>query len=301
MLDRFTDAADGRRRLIDALRGHALVGGSEEIAAAIADVLQLQGHEAERQLIEQGAADNHMLLIIAGSVRVHVNDRKMSHRKAGQHVGEMALIDVRAVRSASIVTDEPCVIGQISEADFSRLAGRFPILWRRLAIELADRVRQWTGRVPPSNERPVLFVGSSSEAMPDATAIVNGLGDALIDIRVWTDGVFKPSHGAMESLEVAIPTADFALLLMMPNDVVEIRGEKILTPRDNVIFELGLAMGALGRKRSLMVVPRGVNVRLPTDLDGLTLITYDPSHDIGIRFRSVCDEVLKCIAALGTR
>jgi predicted nucleotide-binding protein len=181
------------------------------------------------------------------------------------------------------------------------LADRFPVLWRRLAIELADRVRQWTGRVLPRNEHPILFIGSSSESVPEATAIAEGLSAEPIEIRLWTDGVFRPSFGTMESLEVAIPSADFAALLLMPNDLVEIRGKRLFQPRDNVVFELGLAMGALGRKRALMIVPHGVDIRLPTDLDGLTLLKFDPREDITRRFNSVIEKVVKCIATLGTK
>ena len=301
MLDRFTDPIDGQRRLTEALRGHALIGGSEDIANAMAEVLKLQDHEPGLTLIKQGATDNHMLLIITGSVCLHVNDRLITLRRAGQHVGEMALIDVMACRSTTVTTLERCVIGWISEADFTRLAERHPILWRRLAIELADRVRQWTGRVSPRNERPVLFVGSSSEALPEIAAVRGTLHGAPIDIKVWTDGVFRPSHGTMESLEVAVSNADFSALLLVPNDLVDIRGKKIFQPRDNVIFELGLSMGALGRKRSLMLVPSGIDIRLPTDLDGLTFIQFDPDEDIATRFASVCEEILEVIAALGTK
>ena len=301
MLDRFTSPADGKRCLIDALVGHTLVAGDLAIAEALADVIELEQHPAEVELIRQGAADRHMLLVIVGSVQVRVNSRSHSLRQAGQHVGEMALIDVSAKRTASIVTHEPCVVGRVSEPSFTRLAERFPVLWRRLAIELADRVRQWTDRVPPRNERPVIFIGSASEAIREAVAIKDGIAKAQIDVRIWTDRVFRPSHGTMESLEVAIPTADFAVLRLLPHDLTWIRWSRYFAPRDNVVFELGLAMGALGRKRTIMVVPRGKNIRLPTDLAGLTLVTFDPKAGLRDRFGTICDEILRAVAELGTK
>jgi CRP/FNR family transcriptional regulator, cyclic AMP receptor protein len=301
MLDRFTHPIDGKRRLIDALLGQQLIAGNDEIANAMADIIRLEEHVGDSILIKEGATDNHMVLIVAGSVRVEVEERQLAVRRSGQHIGEMALIDVTATRAATVTTREPSIVGVISEPDFTRLANQFPILWRRLAIELAGRLRQRNAHVPVRNERPMLFIGSSSEALADADAIKKRLKHAPIDIKLWTDGVFKPSHGTMESLEAAIPTADFAALLLTPHDLVEIHGKTLFQPRDNVVFELGLAMGALNRKRALMIVPLGVDIRLPTDLDGLTLIKFDPKADVLVRFKSVCDEILKSITGLGTK
>jgi CRP/FNR family transcriptional regulator, cyclic AMP receptor protein len=41
-----------------------------------------------------------------------------------------------------------------------------------------------------------------------------------------------------------------------------------------VIFELGLFMGRLGTDRAILMEPRNNKVRLPSDLAGVTTITY---------------------------
>ena len=49
------------------------------------------------------------------------------------------------------------------------------------------------------------------------------------------------------------------------------------SPRDNVIFELGLFMGALSRSRTFILMPRNGEVKIPTDLLGLTCLQFEPS------------------------
>src|SRR5262249_42662140 len=49
--------------------------------------------------------------------------------------------------------------------------------------------------------------------------------------------------------------------------------------RDNVIFELGLFIGRLGRDRNFIVVPSGQSeMHILTDLSGVTLLEYNPDH-----------------------
>ena len=52
--------------------------------------------------------------------------------------------------------------------------------------------------------------------------------------------------------------------------------------RDNVIFELGMFIGKLGKKRCFIVSPRTQEpFRIPTDLLGVTPATYNPNRDDG--------------------
>jgi O-acetyl-ADP-ribose deacetylase (regulator of RNase III) len=59
------------------------------------------------------------------------------------------------------------------------------------------------------------------------------------------------------------------------------RGQTNQTARDNVIFELGMFIGRLGRDRTFMLTPRSAVLHLPSDLAGLTTARYD-----ALRFES---------------
>ncbi len=62
---------------------------------------------------------------------------------------------------------------------------------------------------------------------------------------------------------------DYGILIASADDTTFFRKKKVLTPRDNVIFELGLFSGRLGRFRSFLLVEQGI--KIPSDLLGITL------------------------------
>src|SRR5580704_6751435 len=114
----------GKRRLAETLLSQSILSGSLSVSTAICNRLKLFEVPANYQLIAQGSQGNDLFFIISGSVRILVNGRQIAIRHANQHVGEMALLDRTAVRSADVVTAETCVIGRISEMDFTRIANR---------------------------------------------------------------------------------------------------------------------------------------------------------------------------------
>jgi CRP/FNR family cyclic AMP-dependent transcriptional regulator len=73
--------------------------------------------------------------------------------------------------------------------------------------------------------------------------------------------------------------------------------------RDNVLFELGLFMGKLTRYRTILIHPRVKDLKIPSDLQGLTLIPYEPGDDATIttRIAPVCDHVRELVKRLGVR
>jgi CRP/FNR family transcriptional regulator, cyclic AMP receptor protein len=138
---------EGSLHLTSALMSQPLVR-DEDLAAAIEPYLKLDEIFAGTNLIKQGATDTDLFLILSGAFSVAINGCVVARKKAGEHVGEMAVVDPLTPRSASVIATSDSVVARITEADFSALADRYPRLWRRIALELASRLRDRNGTDP---------------------------------------------------------------------------------------------------------------------------------------------------------
>src|SRR5437016_6173624 len=126
-------------------------------------------------------------------------------------------------------------------------------------------------------DRPLsIFVGSASEGLDVANAVRDALGSNMgFEARVWNKGTFKPSMTFIEALEEELAQSDFAVLTLTRDDQSKSRGKISWTPRDNVLFELGLFMGRLGRDRTYFVCDKNQNLKIPTDLLGVNPASYE--------------------------
>lgn len=133
-----------------------------------------------------------------------------------------------------------------------------------------------------SGDRPAsVFVGSSSERVDLCRYLQRELqAAALCEVTLWTQGVFRPSGYSLDSLLEQARRSDFAVLVASPDDAVTRRGESLHVARDNVIFELGLFFGVLGRERTFILADRSTTtLHLPSDLAGLTWLPYERRYD----------------------
>jgi predicted nucleotide-binding protein len=129
--------------------------------------------------------------------------------------------------------------------------------------------------VGKKQRKPRLFVGSSTESLGIAYAIQDNLEDDA-EVTVWQQNVFDLTASALESLVRVLSKADFGVFVFKPSDVLRLRRKKYTAVRDNVVFEMGLFIGKLGRRRTFYVVPKDSDgLRIPTDLLGIRPGHYD--------------------------
>jgi predicted nucleotide-binding protein len=129
--------------------------------------------------------------------------------------------------------------------------------------------------------KPAVFVGSSVEGLSVAYAM-QSLLERDAEMTAWDQGVFQMSNTALVDLLAVTTRMDFGIFVFNPDDISHIRKKQYLTVRDNVVFELGLFIGALGKDRCFIVIPREVPaLHLPTDLLGVKPASYDPNRTDG--------------------
>ncbi len=126
-----------------------------------------------------------------------------------------------------------------------------------------------------------LFIGSSSEELQlaeKANAILSSDFDVTIwNEKVWDASVFKINQNFLSDLLKATLQFDFGVLLGTNDDKVEFRGQVLLQPRDNVLFELGLFTGRLGTSKCAFLIDK--EIKLLSDFGGLSLAIFDKEND----------------------
>jgi hypothetical protein len=129
--------------------------------------------------------------------------------------------------------------------------------------------------------KPRLFIGSSVENLYVAQAIQANLEyDAIVTL--WNQGIFNLSSTTLVDLLDALNNFDFAIFIFLPNDITNIRNNNFHTVRDNVIFELGLFLGRLGKERVFYLTDRDTKqLHLPTDLLGFKSGSFDSKREDG--------------------
>lgn len=302
MIERF-QGDEGRRRLIAALTEHRLIANRQELAERLVSVGELMEVPAGTAFINQGDQASDVFFIIAGKVEIRVNGKVVANRFPGDHVGEMAAIEPSQPRSASAVPVETTVLIKVSEADFSAAAEQFPDVWRRIAATLARRLAQRNHLVTAQREQVRVFIMSSVEALPIVDLLIQQFAHDPFLAVAWKNGVFRASHYTLDDLEAKLDDSDFAIAIAHADDVVITRDDEWPTIRDNVILEFGLFMGRLGRRRAFLMEPRDVDLKLPSDLAGLTTIPYryvkgkDAEHYIA----PACARLRELIMAAGPK
>jgi len=115
-----------------------------------------------------------------------------------------------------------------------------------------------------------LFIASSSDGLSYASALKVLLSDEF-EVVLWNE-TFRQNTSAFDNLVNTVHDYDYALFLFTPDDARLSRETNTIIPRDNVVFEAGLFLGALGRQRIFLLAKEGV--QLPSDYLGITHISF---------------------------
>jgi hypothetical protein len=173
-------------------------------------------------------------------------------------------------------------------------------------FEALDSLFSLAGRILiegiESDARSKAFIGSSSEGLPIANKIQELLSNDL-SVVVWNQGtVFGLGSATLEALEAAVLEYQFGFFVFTPDDKLNTRGETNPVARDNVLFELGLFIGKLGRHRAFVIHPGKRAIVLPSDLLGITTASYDPDEkNLAAALGPVCNRIRDAIRAARMR
>lgn len=150
---------------------------------------------------------------------------------------------------------------------------------------------------------PRVFLGSSTAALPVARAIQSNLKE-VAHVEIWDEpGVFELGEQFMTSLSQALGKYDFAVIVMTPEDEVRAEGANAMkVMRDNVLIELGLFVGGLGRDRTFLVCDDDPQLKIPDDIKGLKFASYSKPRDATLyasALKSACAEISHAITQRG--
>jgi predicted nucleotide-binding protein len=243
-------------------------------------------------LIKEGTYLTDIYFILCGTVEVSIHNSFTVDRSENNHVGEMALIDPTIPRGATVKARKDAVVFKVSRDKFLKLANKYPAIWQNISRELSNRLRQRNKHIRIKNKKIHMFIGSSSEQLKRADSMNRFFNAKKMQCLPWNT-LFNPGSITIDKLLETIEKADFAVLIISKDDVTESRGKKAQSPRDNVLLELGLFMGRLGRERTFLVHEE--DAKIPSDLLGLTRISFSDNRS----FRHACKPIEQQILKLG--
>jgi predicted nucleotide-binding protein len=289
------------RLRLSVIESSTIVGTNADLAREIDERGELISIAEGTVFIEQGGEDNDVFLILSGICDVVINGRVVAKRGSGAHVGEMAAVQPTQRRSASCVATEEVVAVKLTEPVFAELGERYPQIYRAISRELSRRLLERNATIGVHRDRIRVFIICSAEALPIARLVQRAFEHDPFLTVIWTDGVFRVANYPLQDLEAQIDDSDFGIAIAHADDLTESRGKDWPSPRDNVVFELGLFMGRLSRARAVLMEPREEKVKLPSDLTGITTVTYryEPGADAAALLAPACDRLREHILALG--
>ena len=153
-------------------------------------------------------------------------------------------------------------------------------------------------------EKPSIVIFSSEQGLSIAKEIRSQLGNSSY-AEAWLERPFYSGDYPLGSLINTLESKDYAVIVMTSDDLTiagrdlasldvnNVSNEALPSPCDNVVFELGLSIGILGRERTFLVRDRNPGLKLPTDLAGFN----DLDMDVGY----ACSQIKEVTSKFGLR
>src|SRR5439155_3591936 len=98
----------------------------DSFAEELADKIRIEVIKGGDTLIRQDDNSDDLFFILTGRVSIDVKGREVAVRTAGQHVGEMSVVDPAARRSATVTALEETAVAIIREPEFTELGDKYP-------------------------------------------------------------------------------------------------------------------------------------------------------------------------------
>lgn len=148
--------------------------------------------------------------------------------------------------------------------------------------------------------KPTIFLGGTTEGDKYLQIIEEKIRPFAKCVK-WNKGVFEVSGNTQKSLVDALRQSDFAVFVITADAIVDDRGKILFTPRDNLIFEAGMAFGAVAPERTFLVPERIADLKIPTDLAGFTLTRGFLLSDPEAGLSAAVDQIKESVKRLGNR
>jgi len=143
-------------------------------------------------------------------------------------------------------------------------------------LNSADFQTQFTAWKTAISNRHHVFFGYSSGATNTANRIIRYLHNIGVRVRDWQMD-FRPAGTILDEIEEAAKTCLGGIFLFSTDDEILSGDTTHAAPRDNVVFEAGFFMHAVGRERSLII--RQESAKMPADVGGgIYLSLQDPQN-----------------------
>jgi CRP-like cAMP-binding protein len=174
---------DGTRKLIRALSKSSAICGDRTIAEKIVSVSELLFYPKDSIIIKEGDEDDDMYFFVKGSGLILLRDIEVNRRYSSraEHIGEMSMIEPDARRSATVKALEDSVLLKIDEVNFSNIAEIHPELWRNIAAELGNRIRQRNDHTLSTIHGPTVSIYS-----PQWRQVITLLERIPASLKRWT-------------------------------------------------------------------------------------------------------------------